>query len=177
MSNPMQPKAKKVRGGAIATVAVAALVLAFFLPVFATSLSPAVWYPYKQSPGGYGSATYKYLGYGAVYWSPNHYWLYFGRSVLQLTNSSASSIIVNSTDQNGSAIFGYYTIISNAQGKVLGTGYTKVSFPTNAGEGYTIQMEGYGKCVFSHWSNGVTSSEQIVVAKSGDESLTAVFTC
>ena len=173
----MQAAAKKIPRTTLAVVVVAAFVVMFFLPVFGTSLSPSVWYPYKQSPSGYGSVTYELLGYGAVFWSPNHYWLFFGSSVLQVTNSSASTISVTSIDQNGSTIFGYYTIISDAQGKVMGTGYTKVSFPTNAGEQYTVQMEGYGKCVFDHWSNGVTSSEQVVVAKSGDEPLTAVYTC
>jgi hypothetical protein len=173
----METRSRLGHRGIILGLAVVAIASAFFLPLVALRLSPGVWYPYTDAPGGYGSVTYKYLGYGAVFWAPNHYWLYFGSSVVQLTNSSASTVTVNSVDQNGTTIFGYYTILSDPGGKIVDTGYTKVSFSTTAGQQYTLQMEGYGRCTFSHWLNGETSSELVVLAESGDESLTAVFNC
>ena len=174
----MQPKPKSThRWGLIALVVAVALTLAFFVPVLTTRLSPGVWYPYTTSPSGLGSVTYTYLGVGAVYWAPNHYWLYFGNSVVQLTNSSASSVTVNSIDQNGTTIFGYYAILSDSGGNKIATGYTQVTFSTTAGKQYAVQMENYGKCTFSHWSNGLTSSEAVVTAKSGDKALNAVFVC
>jgi hypothetical protein len=163
--------------GPVAVVVILAAAIAFFLPSLSVKLSPGIWYPYTSYHEGYGSVTYAYLGYGAVYWNPNHYWIYFGRSAIQLTNSSASIITVDSVDQNGTSIFGYFTILSDSGGRIISTGYTRTSFSTTAGEQYTVQVEGYGQCTFSHWSNGVMSSEQVVIAKSGDETLTAVYSC
>ena len=176
----MQPQQKSKatrRWGLIVLVVAVVLTLAFFVPVFTTRLSPEVWYPYTAAPSGLGSVTYTYLGVGAVYWAPNHYWLYFGNSVVQLTNSSASSITVNSIDQNGTTIFGYYSILSDSGGNKLATGYTQVTFPTTACKQYAVQMEGYGKCAFSHWSTAATSSELVVTAKRGGKALDAVYHC
>ena len=96
------------RGVAFGLIAVAVSV-SFLLPLLPLRLSPTVWYPYTSSPSGFASFAHKYLGYGAVFWSPNHYWIYFGSNAVQLTNSSASEITVNSVDENGTTIFGYYT--------------------------------------------------------------------
>ncbi len=173
----MSEKKKPGHAGAVAALAAVAVVVTFLLPLLPLKLAPTVWYPYTSSPNGYGSLTYRYSGYGATFWSPNHYWIYFGSYAVQVVNSSASTITVNSIDQNGTAIFGYYTIVSDSGGKVIATGYTSVSFSTIAGARYTVQEEGYGRCTFSHWSSGVTSSELSVLARSGDLTITAVFDC
>ncbi len=173
----MSEKKKPGHKGVAVALAVVALGVTFLLPFMPLKLSPTVWYPYTSSPSGYGSLTYKYSGYGAIFWAPNHYWIYFGGSAVQLANSSASTITVNSVDQNGTTIFGYYTILSDSGGKVLQTGYTKMTFSTTAGAEYVVQEEGYGRCTFSHWSSGVASSELVVLARSGDQTLTAVFHC
>ena len=60
---------------------------------------------------------------------------------------------------------------------MLTTGYTKVTFPTTPRMKYALQEEGYERCAFSHWSDGTKSSELVVLAKSGDQTLTAVFDC
>lgn len=165
------------RGGWIALSVVLVLALAFFTPAVGMKLSPSVWYPYSLSPSGYVSVTYKFLGSGAVYWGPNHYWVYLGSSTWQIVNSSASSLTVKSVDQNGTAIFGYYTVLSNPGGAILKTGYSTVTFPTIAGQKYGVQVEGYGKCVFSHWSTGSPTTELSIVARSGDYVFTAVYSC
>jgi hypothetical protein len=163
------------RGKAVA-VSGFAVALLFFMPVLGVTLSRTVWYPYDHSLG-YGSLTYTYFGYGALFWSPNHYWIYFGNSVVQVSNSSTSTLTVKSIDQNGTAIFGYYTVLSDASGNIVSTGYTDVTFSTTAGLKYAIQVEGYGKCSFSHWSTGASSNELVVLATSGDRSFTAVYDC
>ncbi len=66
---------------------------------------------------------------------------------------------------------------SNPEGRVLGSGYSTLTFPSTAGVQYTIQVEGYGTCRFPHWATGVTSSEITVTALSGAQTFTAVFEC
>lgn len=178
MEHRSTPLSKTRKTRILAGVAIAVvLAIAFFLPILSVRLSPTVWYPYDKSPAGYGSLTYRTFGYGAVYWSPDHYWVYLGSGTIQVTNSSASSITVSSVDRNGTAIFGYYTILSDSGGRAIATKYTTATFPTTAGQHYTLQVEGYGACIFSHWSNGVTSSELDVVAGSGDQTLNAIYNC
>ncbi len=85
----------------ISVGALSAPLVVFLLPVHATVVSGSAWYPYSHDYPGRGSLSYSYLGYGAVYWYLNHYWIYFGPVVLQVTNSSDSELVVQSVDQNG----------------------------------------------------------------------------
>jgi hypothetical protein len=172
---PSQPKTK--HKGIIVGLIIFAIAAAFLVPVFAVNLSPSIWYPSNRSPGGLGSFTYEALGYGAVFWGPNHYWLFLGDSTLQITNSSASEVTIKSVDQNGAAIFGYYTVFSDSSGHVLQTGYTTQTFSATAGLKYTIQVEDYKTCRFSHWENGVNSTEIVVLATSGNHDYAAVYDC
>jgi hypothetical protein len=144
--------------------------------VFTVGLSPAIWYPPK-SYAGFGSTTYAYFGYGAVFWHPNHYWVYFGKSVLELTNSSSPEVTVNSVDQHGATIFGYYVLFSDSSGHLLQTGFTPHTFSAMAGQKYTVQVENYQGCTFSNWTNGVKTPELTLQASSGGNAFTAVFNC
>jgi hypothetical protein len=149
----------------------------FLWPAFSVQLSPNIWYPYVKNPKGLGSMTYVYFGYGAVGWYPNHYWIYLGPSVLQLMNSSASSVTVQSVDQKQLPIYGYYVIVSDSSGGQISSGYTPFTFSATAGSQYVVEVQGYGSCKFNQWSTGATSSEVGVLAKSGGQTIVAVFDC
>ena len=90
---------------------------------------------------------------------------------------SISSVTISSVDQNGNAIFGYYTVLSDSGGNVLGTGFTSKTFATTAGQTYSLQAEGYGNCTFSRWSDGVTSDPRTFTATSGGLAFTAQYDC
>ena len=151
--------------------------LLFLTPVLSVELPSNVWYPYNHGYQALGSLTYRFMGSGAVYWSPNHYWIYFGPSVVQLSNSSDSALVIGSADLNGGSIFGYYVIVSDAQGHVLSTAYTTLDVKAVAGKSYTVQVEGFGTCKFDHWSGGKTAPDLTVIAGSGAHAYTAVFSC
>jgi hypothetical protein len=174
--------ARKIRGVLHDRKFVSGIILLFVLtsflwPVFSVRLSPNIWYPYVKNPRGLGSLTYAYFGYGAVGWYPNHYWIYLGPSVLQLMNSSPSSITVQSIDQKQLPIFGYYVIFSDSNGKQINSGYTPVTFSATAGTRYVVEVQGYGSCKFNHWSAGTNSSEVGVLARSGGQTMVSVFDC
>lgn len=89
---------------------------------------------------------------------------------------SPSSLTVNSVDQSGKAISGYYVILSNSAGGAAATGFTPTTFSTASGNTYSIQADGYQSCVFSQWSDGVTSNPRTFTSSAG-MTLTAVYAC
>jgi hypothetical protein len=92
------------------------------------------------------------------------------------TSSSGSSLTVNSQDQNGNPIFGYYDVLWSS-GSVVATGYTTNTFPTSAGQSYSLQVDDYGSCTFAHWADGSTANPRAFTASSGAQSFTAVYAC
>lgn len=89
----------------------------------------------------------------------------------------SSSVTINSVNQNGSPISGYYVVLYNSAGGVLGTGFTTKTFPTTSGNSYSVRADSYGSCVFTHWSNGATSDPMPFTASSSAQTFTAVYNC
>jgi hypothetical protein len=95
---------------------------------------------------------------------------------------TTNSVTVDSIDQNGNAIFGYYAALYNQNGDVIGTGFTTQTFglglinavppPT-----FSLEVGGYGGCIFSHWSDGVTNNPRQFAASGGPLAFTAVYNC
>jgi hypothetical protein len=98
-------------------------------------------------------------------------------AVYNCSGASSSSVTINSVDQTGTAIFGYYTAISDSSGNVLASGFTTKTFSTTSGATYSIVADGYGSCTFAKWSDGVTSDPRTITGSSGSLSLTAVYSC
>lgn len=90
---------------------------------------------------------------------------------------SGSSVTVNSVNQNGVAITGYYTILYNSGGSPTAIGFTPATFTTTAGLSYSIAADSYASCTFSRWSDGSTSDPRSFSATSGTTSFTAVYQC
>jgi hypothetical protein len=98
-------------------------------------------------------------------------------AVYNCSGTSPSSVTINSVDQTGAAIFGYYTAISDSSGNVLASGFTTKTFSTTSGATYSVIAGSYGSCTFTKWSDGVTSDPRTITASSGALSLTAVYSC
>ena len=93
-------------------------------------------------------------------------------------SGGVSSVTVNSVDQNGNPISGYYTVLYDSGGNMLATGFTTKTFTqTIAGQTYGIRAESYGSCAFSSWSNGVTADPMTFTASGGAQSFTAAYNC
>src|SRR2546427_5631620 len=69
------------------------------------------------------------------------------------TGCGGSTISVQSTYADGTALAGMYTTI--AQGSnTIASGFTPTSFSTISGQSYTITVSDYTNAYFNHWSNG-----------------------
>jgi polyvinyl alcohol dehydrogenase (cytochrome) len=93
------------------------------------------------------------------------------------TGGGPSSVTVNSVNQINGAISGYYTELISSSGSVIESAFTPKTFDTTAGQTYSVQVDGYGSCTFSHWSDGVTSDPRSFTATSGGTTFTAVYNC
>jgi hypothetical protein len=94
--------------------------------------------------------------------------------------SCTTDLTVQSVDQNGGAITGYYVTLYDQSKYVLGDGYTPVAFQgLTTGQPYILQADiGYGGCAFSYWmESGSPSYQMNFTAMNAAETFTAVYTC
>jgi hypothetical protein len=97
-------------------------------------------------------------------------------AVMNCGGGSQSSVTVQSTDQNGKTISGYYTALFQ-NGNEVDTGFTPATFSTTSGLTYSVQVSNYGSCSFVKWSDGVATDPRAFTASSGTTSFTAVYSC
>lgn len=91
--------------------------------------------------------------------------------------TQSSGVTVKSVNQNGAQIDGYYTVLFQ-YGNTINTGFTTITFPTISGEIYTVQVDDYASCSFSHWQDsGSSNSQREFTATSSGQMFTAVYTC
>jgi hypothetical protein len=74
-------------------------------------------------------------------------------SDLKASASTASSLLIKSTDMSGNAIAGLLTTVSS-NGNVVASGYTPFEFNGTTGAQYTVAVSNYGGDLFNHWENG-----------------------
>ena len=91
--------------------------------------------------------------------------------------AAGSQVSVSSENSTGSTITGYYVVLFDSSGSVSGTGFTPTTFTTTASMTYGLQADSYGNCVFSKWSDGVTSNPRTLTATTGTLSFVAVYFC
>jgi hypothetical protein len=90
--------------------------------------------------------------------------------------SSNSSITVNSVNQENQPITGYYTTITFGSNTV-DAGYTPLTYTSlTPSDSYNVQVDNYGSCSFTKWSDGSTSDPRTIYAAE-DQTLTAVYSC
>jgi len=92
-------------------------------------------------------------------------------------NDPSSAVNINSVDQNGNAITGYYTALYSSSGSLISSGFTPASFSATVGTTYQVGADGYGSCTFTKWSDGVTTDPRTFTATSSPAAFTAVYTC
>ncbi len=92
------------------------------------------------------------------------------------STGGSSSVTVDTVNQDGTAITGYYVALYGADGDYLTSGYSPATFSTTAGEGYQVAADGYGSCTFSRWSNG-SGDPLSFTATSSAQTFTAIYTC
>jgi hypothetical protein len=93
------------------------------------------------------------------------------------TGGTSSTVSVNSVDQTGKGISGYYVILKDTSTGVTKTGFTDATFSTTSGQAYTLQADNYGSCTFNNWASGSTSNPLGFTATSSTQTLTAVYNC
>jgi TolB protein len=81
----------------------------------------------------------------------------------QPTAPKQAKITVESIDQSGNSLLGMYTVIrSVADGTILKTGFTPLTFTGNTGTAYEVSVANYGGMAFKHWEDGSTSNTRTV---------------
>jgi hypothetical protein len=88
-------------------------------------------------------------------------------------------VIIQSVNQNGQAITGYWTVLYNSNGKQLSTGYTTKTFTAiTVGTAYSVGLSSYSSCTFNHWQDsGSTSLTRAFTATAGPETFVGVYAC
>jgi hypothetical protein len=86
---------------------------------------------------------------------------------------------VESVNQNGATITGYYAILSSSAGKHISTGYTTKAFTdVTAGTNYEITLDSYASCTFEHWQDtGSTTNPRTFTQANGPMTLVGVYDC
>jgi hypothetical protein len=95
------------------------------------------------------------------------------------SSSGPPSITVESVNQNGQSISGYYTVIRTGTGSEIATGYTAMTFTgLSAGTEYEIELDSYASCTFSHWQDtGSGVDPRTFAAVNGPQTFVGVYNC
>jgi glucose/arabinose dehydrogenase len=89
--------------------------------------------------------------------------------------TATSTLTINSMDMTSNPMTGYWTVLYDANGNVLKTGFTPVTFTLNAGQQYRIGMGNYGAYYFDHWQDNNATTNPRSVSISSNTQLTAVY--
>jgi hypothetical protein len=93
------------------------------------------------------------------------------------SNGTTSQLTISSVNQNNNPIYGYYTVL-NQSNTIVATAFTTATFTVNDDQQYTVQVDNYGSCTFSHWMNVYNATQPIVgVRTTADTGFTAVYNC
>jgi hypothetical protein len=87
--------------------------------------------------------------------------------------STASSLLIQSTDMSGNAVTGLWTTVSY-NGNVVASGFTPLTFDGTTGAEYTVSVSNYGEYFFSHWENGNASPSRTITLTQS-QTLTASY--
>jgi hypothetical protein len=95
------------------------------------------------------------------------------------TGGTEPYVTVQSVNQLGESISGYYTQLDSLSYVKIDSGYTTYTYGSSdftAGDGYYVYADGYGDCTFTQWSTGSTAMPLEITA-SGGQTLTAEYNC
>lgn len=90
----------------------------------------------------------------------------------------APSLAVQTVNQNGATITGYYVGLYNIGGTLINSGFSPVTFTDiSAGSSYYVAPDNYGSCTFNYWQDTGNSTRERYFIAYGTQSLTAVYDC
>jgi hypothetical protein len=91
---------------------------------------------------------------------------------------NSPSVTIESVNQNGAPINGYWTVLYGPHGGQLATGYTTKTFSgLTSGTQYSVELDSYGSCQFSHWQDTSSGSYERSFTASGAQTFVGVYTC
>jgi hypothetical protein len=91
---------------------------------------------------------------------------------------NSPSVTIESVNQNGAPITGYWTVLYGPHGGQLATGYTTKTFSgLTSGTKYTVELDSYAGCQFSHWQDTNSGSDVRSFTASGAQTFVGVYTC
>lgn len=83
------------------------------------------------------------------------------------SSSSSDSVTVESTDNYGIQIQGLWTVVQDAYGNMVASGYTPLSFSATPGATYTVTVSSYANYNFDYWMSGWYSPSITITPTSG----------
>jgi len=89
-------------------------------------------------------------------------------------SGTKSNVTVATVGTNGVKITGYYAVLYLGS-KQNATGYTPVTFKTVTGKAYSVLVENYEQCLFSHWKDTNSTNPKRNFTASGPVTYTAVY--
>jgi hypothetical protein len=93
--------------------------------------------------------------------------------------SGNPSLVVDSVDQNGNTITGYYATLRSSSGKLISTGYTGTTFTdVTAGTKYQVELDSYASCQFQYWQGSGSATDPLPFTQSaGQMTVVGVYDC
>jgi hypothetical protein len=92
------------------------------------------------------------------------------------SSSGTSQVTVNTIGNLGQPLPGYYTVLYQG-GKMVGAGFSPITFTVNNDEQYTIQMDNYSLCSFNSWLDTASIDSQKTISVAADTQYTAMYNC
>lgn len=88
--------------------------------------------------------------------------------------STIVSLAVDSSKLSGAQFSGMWVELHAANGTLLQTGYTPVTFSVQSGSTYVVYAADYNRTIFNHWGDGNTNSSLTITANQ-NTTLTAYY--
>ena len=89
---------------------------------------------------------------------------------------ATSTLKVMTQDSTGATITGYYSTLS-LNGATVKSGFTPLTYTLSNGVTYSVLVDGYGSCTFSHWAGTGSTADPRPISIGSDTSITAVLYC
>lgn len=98
-----------------------------------------------------------------------------GDYVIVTVSAPSVSLSISSIHVTGTALPGYYNILSPSDTTGTSSGFTTNTYSLISGISYTVGMQDYGGYVFDHWQDTSSTDRNRVVNINVNSSITAVY--
>jgi hypothetical protein len=150
-----------------------------FSPVTFTDLTATS--SYYVSPDNYGSCSFSHWQ-DTGNTTRDRYFTAYGSQVLtavyNCSSTGTGSVTVNTENQNGQTITGYYVGLYNSGGTLVNNGYSPVTFSNlSIGTAYSVEPDNYGSCTFNHWQDTGSTTRDRSFTAANSQTFVAVYDC